>query len=105
MRFTLKIMGGKWKPLVLQQLSEEVRRFGELQRLIPEITKQMLTKSLRELEQDNIINRKVFAVVPPKVEYSLTQKGKSLIAVLRTMESWGKEQLKMKKNNKNGKRG
>ncbi|MCI4671880.1 MAG: helix-turn-helix transcriptional regulator [Bacteroidia bacterium] len=93
MRFLLKMIGGKWKPLILQQLISETRRFGELQRLIPEINKQMLTKNLRELESDGILKRKVYAEVPPKVEYSLTAVGQSLVPVLKTMESWGKEQL------------
>ncbi len=93
MRFMLQMIGGKWKPLILQQLKEEKKRFGELQRLIPEINKQMLTKNLRALEQDKIILRKVYAVVPPKVEYSLSEIGQSLIPVLEVMEDWGKEQL------------
>ena len=84
-RATLKIIGGKWKPLILQQVNCQIRRFGELQRLMPEITKQMLTKNLRELEEDEIINRKIYAVVPPKVEHSLTEKGKSLIPILEIM--------------------
>jgi DNA-binding HxlR family transcriptional regulator len=98
MRATLKIIGGKWKPLVLQQLNGQVRRFSEFRRLIPEITKQMLTKSLRELEKDKIINRKIYPVVPPKVEYSLTEKGKSLIPVLEIMAVWGEEQVNEMQN-------
>ena len=93
MRFLLKMVGGKWKPLILQQLKDEKQRFGELRKLIPEINKQMLTKNLRELESEGIIHRKVFAVVPPKVEYSLSEVGVSLIPVLEVMENWGKEQL------------
>ena len=98
MRFLLKIIGGKWKPLILQQLKNDKQRFGEFQKLIPEINKQMLTKNLRELERDGIINRKVFAVVPPKVEYSLSTIGISLIPVLEVMENWGKEQINKKEN-------
>ncbi len=90
MRATLKIIGGKWKPLILQQLNGEIRRFNEFQKLIPDINKQMLTKSLRELESDKIIDRKVYAIVPPKVEYTLTENGNSLISVLQTMETWGR---------------
>ena len=96
MRATMKIIGGKWKPIILQQINGETRRFGEFTRLIPEITKQMLTKNLRELEKDGIINRKIYAVVPPKVEYSLTKKGKTLIPVLEIMAIWGQEQVSMK---------
>lgn len=94
MRFLLQKIGGKWKPLILQQLKSGTLRFGELQRLIPEINKQMLTKNLRELEQGKLIIRKVYAEVPPKVEYSLSKTGLSLIPVLEVMENWGKEQLK-----------
>ena len=92
MRIILKVIGGKWKPLILQQVNGEAKRFNEFQKLIPEITKQMLTKNLRELERDKILNRKVFPVVPPKVEYSLTKKGESLIPVLEVMANWGVEQ-------------
>lgn len=93
MRFVLKVVGGKWKPLILQQLKTDTRRFGELNRLLPDINKQMLTKNLRELEQDGVVNRKVYAQVPPKVEYSLSEIGVSLLPVLEVMENWGKEQL------------
>jgi len=92
-RATLKVIGGKWKLLILHQIKEETRRFSEFLRLMPEITKQMLTKNLRELEKDGIINRKVYPVVPPKVEYSLTEKGKTLIPVLEIMAIWGEEQV------------
>ena len=88
----------EWKPLILQQLKIDKQRFGELQRLIPEINKQMLTKNLRELEKAGIILRKVYAVVPPKVEYSLSETGESLIPVLEVMEDWGKEQINKKEN-------
>lgn len=93
MRFMLQMVGGKWKPLILQQLKNGKQRFGALQKLIPEINKQMLTKNLRELEANGIIIRKVYAVVPPKVEYSLSETGLSLIPVLEVMENWGKAQL------------
>lgn len=99
MRATMKIIGGKWKPLILQQINGQTKRFGELIKLLPEITKQMLTKNLRDLEKDGIINRKVYAVVPPKVEYSLTEKGKTLIPILEIMAVWGQEQVNNKKDN------
>ncbi len=86
---TISIIGGKWKPPILNRLVEGVKRFGELQRLVPHITKKMLTQQLRELEQDGIIERKVYHQVPSKVEYSLTEYGKSLKPVLRAMEVWG----------------
>lgn len=88
---TVSIIGGKWKPPILSRLVEGVRRFGELQRLVPNITKKMLTQQLRELEQDGIVERKVYHQVPPKVEYSLTAYGESLKPVLAAMEAWGIE--------------
>ena len=98
---TMEIIGGKWKPIILYYLKEELRRFGELQRLIPHATKKMLTQQLRELEQDEIIVREVFHQVPPKVEYSLSAYGKSLKPVLEAMAAWGSGHLlkKSKKNN------
>jgi len=96
MRFMLQMIGGKWKPLILQQLKGEKQRFGELRKLIPEINKQMLTKNLRELEKDGIVHRKVYAVVPPKVEYSLSTTGLTLIPVLEAMEDWGQKQISAK---------
>ncbi len=86
---TMDIIGGKWKPIILYYLKEGTQRFGELQRLIPHVTKKMLTQQLRELESDGIINRKVFQQVPPKVEYSLTEYGKTLSSILELMANWG----------------
>jgi DNA-binding HxlR family transcriptional regulator len=84
----LKLIGGKWKLLIVWFLSEKVYRFSELRRQIPTITQKMLTQQLRELESDGIINRKVYAQVPPKVEYSLTEMGKSLSPILKAMQKW-----------------
>lgn len=88
-KLTADIIGGKWKPLILFLLEDKIRRFGELQRLIPGMTKKMLTQHLRELEADGIIHRKVYAEVPPKVEYSLTRHGESLKPILKLMSAWG----------------
>jgi DNA-binding HxlR family transcriptional regulator len=88
---TADVIGGKWKPLILFYLEGATRRFGELRRLIPETTKKMLTQKLRELERDEIIRRKVYAQVPPRVEYSLTRHGKSLTPILKMMSAWGKK--------------
>jgi DNA-binding HxlR family transcriptional regulator len=86
---TLKVIGGKWKPVILCHLTEGVKRFGELKRDMPEITQKMLTQQLRELEQDGIIDRKVYTQVPPKVEYSLTDYGLTIKQVLNVMSQWG----------------
>jgi DNA-binding HxlR family transcriptional regulator len=86
---TTEIIGGKWKPLILFFLEAKTRRFSELQRLIPGMTRKMLTQHLRELERDGIVHRKVYAQVPPKVEYSLTKHGQSLKPILKLMSAWG----------------
>lgn len=88
-KLTADIIGGKWKPLILFFLEGGTRRFGELRKLIPGLTKKMLTQHLRELERDGIIHRKVYAQVPPKVEYSLTRHGESLKPILKLMSAWG----------------
>jgi DNA-binding HxlR family transcriptional regulator len=88
-RITTEIIGGKWKPLILYFLRDETHRFGELQKLIPGTTKKMLTQKLRELERDDIVRRKVYAQVPPRVEYSLTRHGQSLGPILELMAAWG----------------
>ena len=87
----MNLIGTKWKPLVLFHLLEGPLRSGVLQKKIPEISNKMFTQTVRELEKDELISRQVFPVVPPKVEYELTSKGKSLEAILRSMDAWGKE--------------
>lgn len=88
---TLDIMGGKWKPIILYYISfNEIARHSDLKRFIPSINERMLTRQLRELEKDLLIKRKVYPVVPPKVEYSLTEYGKSLIPILSLLVQWGK---------------
>lgn len=83
-----KIMG-KWKPIILLVLmSEGVMRFNELKRSIPDITQKMLTQQLRELENDKLVHREVYAQVPPKVEYSLTEDGKELKPILSALHDW-----------------
>jgi len=88
-KLTTDIIGGKWKPLILFYLEGHTRRFSELKRLIPQLTKKMLTQHLRELERDEIIRRKVYPEVPPRVEYSLTRHGESLKPILKLMSAWG----------------
>ncbi|MDN4069360.1 helix-turn-helix domain-containing protein [Paenibacillus sp. FSL R5-0407] len=91
---TLSIIGGKWKMIIMWHLGKEgTKRFSELKSLIPDITQRMLTTQLRELEDDGIVNRKVYPVVPPKVEYSLTPRGESLIPILDLMYEWGKDYI------------
>jgi DNA-binding HxlR family transcriptional regulator len=87
---TLAVMGGMYKPLLLYHIeANEVLRFGQLRQLVSDASKKMLTQQLRELEADGLIRRKVYKVVPPKVEYSLTERGKSLHPVLKEMGRWG----------------
>ena len=86
---TLHLIGGKYKALLLWHLSGRVLRFNQLRQLVPEATPKMLTQQLRELEQDGLINRKVYPVVPPKVEYSLTEQSESLFPILKAMYEWG----------------
>lgn len=89
---TIDLIGGKWKPLIIWYLgSKGTQRFSELKKLIPRITQKMLTQQLRELESDGLIIRTVYAQVPPKVEYSLSELGKTLMPILSMMCEWGKE--------------
>lgn len=88
---TVKLIGGKWKPTILYYLLSGTRRFNELQRLAGNPSARILTAQLRELEADKIIRREVYEQIPPKVEYSLSAKGKSLTTVLETMARWGAE--------------
>ena len=91
---TLAVIGGKWKCLIIHQLMDGTKRFNEIRRLIPKVTQRMLTLQLRELERDKIVHRKVYAVVPPKTEYSLTTLGKTLEPILWSMHDWGKSAVK-----------
>ena len=91
---TLDIIGGKWKSIILFRILEETRRFNELRRLVPKLTQRMLTNQLRELERDGLIARKVYAQVPPKVEYSITDLGKTLEPVLLALKQWSEEHMK-----------
>jgi DNA-binding HxlR family transcriptional regulator len=91
---TLSVIGGKWKMLILWHLGKEgTKRFGELKALMPGITQRMLVNQLRELEDHLIVNREVYPVVPPKVEYSLTKHGESLLPILDAMYAWGKDYI------------
>lgn len=88
----MKVLGGKWKPILINAIYHtSPARFGELKRSVTGITQSMLTQQLRELEDDGIINRKIYAEIPPKVEYTLTEFGLTLSPVIQTMANWGNE--------------
>lgn len=89
----LDVVGGKWKALILWALSTGTQRFGDLKRLVPGVTEKMLIQQLRELEHDGIVHREIYAQVPPKVEYSLTELGVSLNAALVTLGTWGNDNM------------
>ena len=91
---TLELIGGKYKSLILWHLVDVTLRFGELRRLIPQATPKMLTQQLRELEEDKLITRTVYPVVPPKVEYALTDFGQSIRPILHAMYDWGADYLR-----------
>ncbi len=90
---TLEIIGGKWKSLILWHLSFKTLRFSQLQRRLGKVTQKMLTQQLRELESDGLVHRQVYAEVPPRVEYSLTELGQSVVPILEQMCQWGKDYL------------
>ena len=94
---TLELIGGKYKALILWHLSEKTLRFSQLRKEISGATAKMLTQQLRELEAQDLIHREVFPIIPPKVEYSLTELGKSLMPILTAMRDWGANYLKTKK--------
>jgi len=91
---TLDMIGGKYKALILWHLLDKVLRFGELRKLIPQATPKMITQQLRELEDNNLVVRTVYPVVPPKVEYSLSDLGKTIKPILSEMYYWGNNYAK-----------
>lgn len=93
---TLELIGGKYKALILWHLSEKTLRFSELRKLINRATPKMLTQQLRELETQALIHREVYPIIPPKVEYSLTELGRSLMPVLMSMRDWGADYMRTK---------
>lgn len=94
---TLLLIGGKWKTIILYCLKSEKRRFGEISARIPDLSRKVLTEQLKELEHDGLLTRKQFNETPPRVEYELTELGRSLTPVLREMEKWGMENIINKK--------
>jgi len=93
--FAMSFIGGKWKCIALYHLGDGPLRFGVLRRLMPNTTQRMLTLTLRDLEADGIVHRKVFNVVPPHVEYSLTDLGKALAPVMDSLSTWGEHYWKI----------
>lgn len=91
--YTISKIGGKWKPIILFLISKGGNRFGILQRGIDGISKQMLTKQLRELESDGILKRVIYAEIPPRVEYFITDLGQSLMPIIKSMKKWGKKNM------------
>ena len=93
---TLELIGGKYTALILWHLSGGILRFSQLKNAIPTATPKMLTQQLRELESQKLIHREVFPVIPPKVEYSLTELGRSLLPILVAMRDWGADYMRSK---------
>lgn len=89
----LEVIGGKWKGVILYHLLQDKKRFNELRKLMPKVTQRMLTKQLRDLESDQVITRTIYPEVPPKVEYEITDFGKSLGPIVLLLQQWGSEYL------------
>jgi DNA-binding HxlR family transcriptional regulator len=90
---TMELIGGKWKLLILHLIDNDINRFGKMSMMLKDISKQMLTTQLRELENDGLIERKIYAEIPPRVEYFLSDKGKSIMPVIDAMRVWGDEYI------------
>jgi DNA-binding HxlR family transcriptional regulator len=90
---TIALIGGRWKSIILYQLSDHTRRFGEIAARMPSISRKVLSEQLKELEADGLINRQEFKEIPPRVEYSLTELGQSVRPILKDMAAWGQEML------------
>lgn len=95
---TLTLIGDKWKVLILRDLMQETKRFGELKKSIGSVSQKVLTAQLRDMEENGLVHREVYAEVPPRVEYSLTDLGKSLKPILDSMRSWGEDYKKQLSN-------
>ena len=89
----MRMIGGKWKTIIIYLISIDINRFGVMQRNIEDISKQMLTSQLRELEKDEILERKIYAEIPPRVEYFITAKGRTLFPIIESMKTWGEENM------------
>ena len=93
MGMTMEIIGGKWKPCLIFNISRGYRRPSQLQRLNPNATRRVLNQQLKELEEHGVVRRVVYAELPPKVEYFLTEIGESLMPIIRTMDNWGSQYM------------
>lgn len=91
--YCIKRIGGKWKPVIIYLIRNDCNRFGAMQRAISGISKQMLTNQLRELEADGILDRTIYPEIPPRVEYSITEYGETLLPIIDAMTAWGKKQM------------
>ncbi|MBO9729859.1 MAG: helix-turn-helix transcriptional regulator [Chitinophaga sp.] len=94
--YCLNIIGGKWKPVIIHLIRNNKNRYSQMQKGIPEASKQTLTNQLRELEADGVIERIVFAEVPPRVEYHITPFGNTLLPIIDAMRAWGRQQMDLK---------
>jgi DNA-binding HxlR family transcriptional regulator len=94
---TFDLVGGKWKGVIIYHLLESTLRFNELRRRLPTATQRMLTRQLRELEECGLVHREIFAQVPPRVDYSLTEEGRSLAPIILAMYDWGMQRLDPKR--------
>lgn len=90
---TIDVIGGKWKPIIIWVLMDGPKRFGDLHRNVPGMALKVLSRQLKELERDNIVDRKVFPEMPPRVEYSLTKKGKSLSSIMHALSKWSEKNI------------
>lgn len=95
LEMTIDLIGGKWKVLLLWHLSNGVIRFNEFNRIFPDVSAKMLTQQLRDLEKNGFVHREVYPQVPPKVEYSLTDLGRTIIPILQEMNKWGRSLINM----------
>ena len=99
MHNVMRVLGGRWKIALLYFIHQEHNRFSLLQKKMPFITSKMLSQQLKELEQDELVIKKIFAEMPPRVEYSLTEKGHSLLPVLEDLYNWGEKHMKSNQQN------
>ncbi len=97
MQVAMKKIDGKWKIIILAYISQNENRFSLLKKRIPSITDKMLSQQIKELEQDGLLTRKIYPEIPPRVEYNLTDDGRSLIPALEMIYKWGQDQKKIKK--------